>query len=348
MANESSDPITAAMIETEKEVAGFAWGNEETEAADPSGDQSLEDMGNGLEGQLEPDEPDEVDDPEAAEAAEAEAAEAAAEAAKKDGEDDPKPTTTEQPQGRVPPGKHREVLERARAAEVERDTIKAAFDRREAESKAQLDLVMREIAALKTAPRSDVKPEPPKPEVVPDIFEDPKGFVEHITKGFKTELSARDTQIANARVETSMAIAHAFHKDTFEKAWESVNKLSPNDPDGRATVQRIYNSPNPGEALVQWHKREQTRAEVGDDVVAYRERVAKETREALMKDPDFRKQLIADLRGEAATGENGSPRTTTRLPPSLGRAAGSNVGTGRADPRDQDDSQQSIADAAWR
>jgi hypothetical protein len=340
MANESSDPITAAMIETEKEVAGFAWDNEETEAADPSGDKSLEDMGDGLEGQHEAE--DDVDGEEAEGESEDEAE------AKTDEDEPPKPTTTEQPQGRVPPGKHREVLERARAAEAERDTIKAAFDRREAESKAQLDLVMREIAALKTAPRSDVKPEPPKPEVVPDIFEDPKGFVEHITRGFKTELSARDTQIADQRVDFSMKLAHKFHKDTFERAWEAVNRLNVNDPDSRAIVQRITASPDPGEALVNWHRREQTRAEVGDDVVAYRERVAKEAREAAMKDPEIRKQIIAEMRGEAATGENGSPRTTTRLPPSLGRAAGSNVGTGRADPRDQDDSQQSIADAAWR
>jgi hypothetical protein len=345
MANESSDPITAAMIETEKEVAGFAWDNEETEAADPSGDQSLEDMGDGLEGQHEAE--DDVDGEEA-EGEEVSEDEAAAAKAKADEGEQPKPVTTEQPQGRVPPGEYRKVSERARAAEAERDTLKAAFDRREAESKAQLDLVMREIAALKTAPRSDVKPEPPKPEVVPDIFENPPGFVDHITKQFEAKLAVRDKQIADQRLETSMTIAHTFHKGEFEKAWEAVNALNPADPETRTVVDRIKASPNPGESLMTWHKREQTRAEVGDDFVAYRERIRNEEREAMKKDPEIRKQILAEMRGEAATGENGSPRTTTRLPPSLGRAAGSNVGTGRADPRDQDDSQQSIADAAWR
>jgi hypothetical protein len=139
-----------------------------------------------------------------------------------------------------------------------------------------------------------------------------------------------------------MAIAHASHKDTFEKAFAAINKLNPQNPDDRVTVQRIYSSPNPGEALVSWHKRAQTLAEVGDDPAAYRERVAKETREALMKDPEFRKQLIADLRGEAANpGPDGSPRTTTRLPGSFNRAPGSNLGT-------EDDSEQAVANAAWR
>jgi hypothetical protein len=146
-----------------------------------------------------------------------------------------------------------------------------------------------------------------------------------------------------------MAIAHALQKEPFEKAWAAVNALNVNDPDARATVQRIYASPNPGEALLSWHKRETTRAEVGDDVVAYRERVAKETREALLKDPEFRKQLIADMRGEAAVGEDGRPRTTTRLPRSLAAAQGSNVGAAaRGDNSLDDGSPQSIADAAWR
>ena len=76
--------------------------------------------------------------------------------------------------------------------------------------------------------------------------------------------------------------------------------------------------------------------------------VAAETREALMKDPEFRKALLADLRAEASQGENGNPRTTTRLPPALARASGSNLGAERGDPHGRDDSEQAVADAAWR
>lgn len=347
MANESSDPITAAMIETEKEIAGFAWDNEETEALDATGDRSLEEQGEGLEGQHEPGEGEETEGEEAEETeteGETETVEKPVPVAAKPGEQ--QPTRTE-PEGRVPPARMREANERARAAEAERDALKAAMDKRDAESAAKLDLVMREIAALKTAPRGETKVEPPKPESIPDIFEDPKGFTEHLQKGFQTELSRRDAQLANMRVETSMAIAHAAHKDTFEKAWESVNKLNPQDPDARGVVQRIWGSPNPGEALVKWHKTETARAEVGDDVVAYKERLRNETREALLKDPEFRKQLIADMRGEAV-GDDGRTRTTTRLPKSLNGAQGSNVGTSRVDPDQFDGSPQAIADSAWR
>src|SRR5581483_3221866 len=103
-----------------------------------------------------------------------------------------------------------------------------------------------------------------------------------------------------------------------------------------------YASPNPGEALVSWHKRSATLAEVGDDPAAYRERVAKETREALLKDPEFRKQLLADMRGEAGVGDDGRPRTQVRLPKSLNGAQGSNVGAGRIDPNASDSSEQGI------
>jgi hypothetical protein len=166
MARESDDPISAAIIATEKEIAGDAWGNEETDALDPTGDQSLEDLGEGLEGQHEAEDEDAGEDADGESDAEGEG---------EDGEGDGKqpepiaakpaeqPARTE-PEGRIPPGRHREVAERARAAEAERDALKAAFEKREAESKAQLDLVMREIAALKTAPRTEAPKavEPPK------------------------------------------------------------------------------------------------------------------------------------------------------------------------------------------
>jgi hypothetical protein len=357
MALREEDVIDAAIIATEKEIAGGAWDQDESDADASDGDRSLEEMGEGLEGQHEPEDEDESEDEESdgeeeseGEGEADEAAVAAAAAAKpKEGEGEPpKPVTTEQPQGRVPSGRLREANERLRAAEAERDAFKAAVERERAESKAQLDLVMREIAALKTAPRADAKPpEPPKPVVAPDIFENPTGFVDHITSQFQQQLAIRDKQIADQRLETSMAIAHTFHKDAFEKAWTAVNALSPQEPETRTIVERIKASPNPGEALMTWHKRNETLARVGSDPTAYEERIRTETREALMKDPEFRKQLIADLKGDAIRGDNGLPRTTTRVPPSLHRASGSNVGVDRG-VQQYDDSDQAVAEAAWR
>ena len=185
----------------------------------------------------------------------------------------------------------------------------------------------------------------PKPEVPPDIFENPNGFTDHLNKGFDAKLQPIMEQLAQQRVETSMAIAHAIHRDGFSKAFEAVQKLDPRNPDDQMTVRRIYAAPNPGEALVQWHKRNETLREVGDDPVKYREKVAADARDALVKDPEFRKQLIEELRAEASGADGGRPNTITRLPRSLNGAAGSNRGVDRID---NDDSDRAVADSAWR
>jgi len=212
----------------------------------------------------------------------------------------------------------------------------------------RLDLVMREIAELRRGPRTEPVKTAPVVVEEPDIFENPKGFVESLKQGFQQSIDRVLNTVRESNVATSFELAHVKHGDAFPQAMEAVNRLNPQNPDDRAIVQRIYQSPNPGEALVSWHKRQQTLAEVGDNPAAYRDRIAKETREALMKDPEFKKQLIAELRGEAVQGDNGRPRTEHRLPRSLARTGGSNLGAERIDPRASDDSDQAIADAAWR
>jgi len=345
------DAISDAIIETEREIAGEAWGEEETER-DDSG-RSLEEMGEGLEGQHEAEDDDELDgeEPEGDEESEGEGEKKSEPIAAKDGKGEPKPGAQEQPEGgRVPSGEYRKVAERARAAEAERDALREQIAKSNGDKSLadRLDLAMREINDLKRAPREAPKPaDPPKVETVPDIFEDPKGFVEHLTKGFQTQLNQRDAKLEENRVETSMAIAHAFHKDTFEGAFRALSTL-PINPENSSVVQRIYRSPNPGEALIAWHRRNETLARVGDDPAKYEENIRRAEREALMKDPEFKKQLIAEFRGDAERGDNGQPRTTTRLPRTLNGASGSNLGVDRGDPHQHEDSEQAIAESVWR
>ncbi len=347
------DAISTAIIETEKEIAGFAWDIEETEALDASGDRSAESLGDGLEGQheAEDDEETEVEETEESEETEAEGE------ADGTGKGEPKPEAEEEPEqiprdtpaGRVPSGKLREANERARQAEERARQIEA----QRAEDARKLDALQTQIATLtqvvgQRAPTAPVVEPKVEPKAAPDIFENPTGFVDHLQQTFQSELAKRDQALQQIRVENSFAVAHAVHKDAFEEAMGAINKLNPENPDDRAIVQRIYASPNPGQAVVSWHKRNKTLQEVGDDPNAFKERIAKETRESLKNDPDFRKQLLAELRGEALNGGNdGQPRTTNRLPRSLARA-GSNVGAARSDPRDSDDSDQAVADSAWR
>lgn len=357
------DAISDAIMETEKEIAGDAWGNEETSALDETGSRTLESMGDGLEGQHEHEDDDagseEQDGEESDGEEEAEEGEdgeegegEASETGKGTTEVEPKPGEQREPKGFVPSAKMREAGERARAAEAERDALKAQLEAAKGEStkitalEAQLAALTQVISGQRQAPPAKAE-EPAKAEV-PDIFENPQGFVEHLLASVQQAVAPVRSDLRKTQVETSFAIAHATHKDTFDKAFQAINGLNPQNPDDRATVQRIYNSPNPGEELVKWHRRSTALARVGEDPDAYETRIREETRQALLKDPEFRKALIADMRGEAATGENGAPRTTTRLPKSLTRQGGSNLGADRGDHDRFDNSEQSVADAAWR
>lgn len=361
MATKTNDPVAEAIRSTEQELFAGAFDKEE-HVEDDSGDRSREDM---------TDEFDEADEAEAVDAKPEsdkdkgevkdgeEDAEADEEGQKRDGkgkfvkadkaeddeadgdkdaksetDDDGKVDKTEplksEAEGRVPPGRLREQTERAKTAEAERDAARAeaAAVREEIKAtNARLDSFLTAIQRQQP-PKAQ---EQPKTDTRPDIFENPEGFVEHLTKGFQSELTRRDQQMEALRVDMSMQAASGRHADTFNKAYEAVSKLDPRNPDDQVTVRRIWASPNPGEALVRWHRNAETLREVGDDPAKFKERIANETRESLMKDPEFRKQLLAGLREEASgANADGKPRTVTRLPKSLNGASG-----GR---RDADDS----------
>ncbi len=354
MPDNDMEIIEQAVIDTNREIAAEAWDQEAVEL-DRTNDRTPESVGEGLEGQQEAEEGEE------AEGEEGEGGEAGAAQAKPGDDGKPKPEEAAaakpagekpEPEGRVPSGKLREANERARAAEAERDRIKgenatalAAATKRVDDLQAKFDGV---LAALQRQQPVQPQPQQQKPDepAIPDLFEDPKGFIEHLTKGFTSELSKRDQQMEALRVETSLQMAHAIHKESFDKAYEAVTKLDPRNPDDQMTVRRIYAAPNPGEALVQWHKRSETLRVVGDDPGKYKETLAAEIRQSLMTDPEFRKQVIEGLQAEALGGPNGKPNTSVRLPANLNGSPG---GTRERVPADAfDGSPQAIADSAWR
>ena len=351
MATSENDILRDAIIGTEKEIFGDAFGKDDI-TLDETGDRSHEAMGDGLEGQVEPEEAetdDETSEEETAAEPDDKKAETEAEAKVKA---DAKPEDRrDDDKGRVPPGRLREEAERARAAIAERDAIKAErdaiaarYEARQAALEAQNAAI---LAALQRgqapAPKADDKPA----EAAPDLFENPNAFAEHINKGVQAEIAALRQQMQNERINLSMESAKTRHGETFDAAFTAVRKLDPNNPENKALVQRFLSQPNPGEALVSWHKRNEVLREVGEDPASYKARIAEETRKTLASDPEFRKQLLAELRGEAETGDGGRPRTAVRLPGSLARAAG---GNSRA-PNDRealDDSDGSVFASAFK
>ena len=156
--------------------------------------------------------------------------------------------------------------------------------------------------------RQQVQEKPaPKPEVAkPDPLLDPEGYEKYLETKFEERL-------LNDRREASLATAHRVYKQEFEEAYAAAQKQV--DPALRARMQQ---SRDPGETLMEWHREQKTRAEVGNDLTAYKQKL----REEALKDPEFRKAAIEAWRSEA---EVTSGRSRVDLPPSLNGASRSNA-----------------------
>jgi hypothetical protein len=81
----------------------------------------------------------------------------------------------------------------------------------------------------------------------------------------------------------------------------------------------MQQSRDPGETLIQWHREEKAKAEVGTDLTAYKQRL----RDEALKDPEFRKAAMEAWRANAEPLVNGRPRV--ELPPSLSGTSRSNA-----------------------
>jgi hypothetical protein len=317
--------LQAAIAATEKEI--FDEGLDLGESTlDGTGDKTIEAMGDGLEGQHEPEEDEDEQEGEL-EAAEGNTeAQPEVEAAAED-EAEPKGESEVQPapkpaDGRVPPGVLRDANARARAAEAERDALKAQLGTVDQRLEALVNQRL-EAALARLQPQQQPAQVAPKPqEVVPDLLEDPVGYARYLEGKTQERLEASSRQFGERLFNQSMSFAQSRHGQTFVNAFEALKTQAQQNPQ---IARAIRDAPDPGEALIQWHKRTEAMREIGDDPAQFRTRVAEEARTTLMKDPEFRRQVLEELRGEAQTGDNGRPRTTTNLPRSLARAAGGNA-----------------------
>jgi hypothetical protein len=60
---------------------------------------------------------------------------------------------------------------------------------------------------------------------------------------------------------------------------------------------RMQSSRDPGETLIEWHREQKTRQEIGGDLTAYKQRL----RDEALKDPEFRKQAMEAWQADAQT-----------------------------------------------
>lgn len=359
MAVKEVDLLGEAIAGTEAEIFGEAVNGTEVETGDESeADRSLETM--------DEDETSDADEGEEGDAAgeEGEGDEPEADAkpnrddktgkfaAKDDASPDAKPEGDDKGKGRSgdptialrDERQQRQVLkaeldkEREERAK-ERESFKTDF----AKLEGRLDQVLR-AQPQPAAPKADA----PKPEK-PDKFVDPEGYDKWVEDQIAQSRTEAEKAFTERFINASMADAHEKHQEKFEAAFEAAKKLDRSNPANVAVLRSIREAPNPGAKLMRWYGEQETLREVGSDPAAFKQKIADETRAALIKDPEFRKQLLADMQAEARGGSNGGnngkPRTVIRTPPSLNGAAGR--GESQLDPRTYDNSERTVFESAF-
>lgn len=168
-----------------------------------------------------------------------------------------------------------------------------------------------EAERLQWQQRQVTNPQPAQPApqapARPDPLLDPEGYAAAVRQEIREEM-------LSDRREQSLQNAHKTYKTEFEEAYAAAQKQV--DP---VLKLRMQNSRDPGETLIEWHREQKTRAEVGTDLNAFRQR----EQERLLSDPAFLAKAIEKARGVAQPQtQPGQPRQApaVSLPPSLTRA----------------------------
>lgn len=155
----------------------------------------------------------------------------------------------------------------------------------------------------------------PAPEPV-DIFADPQGW----EKSFEERILAKQRELEG---NFSLRMAKFNHKEKFDEAWKAMVERTQNGDD--SVRQQVINSPDPGETLVNWYKREETINLVGDNPETFAQRILDEA----LENPEFLAKAIEKAKGKAAT-----QPTQVHLPPSLNKGTAS---VGKTDAGDVSD-----------
>jgi hypothetical protein len=280
---------------TDQELMAAAFTDEEQDFDDT--DRSLEEMGDGPEGQIEDD-----DELVAAEGDPKKPGEPAEEEkpADKPGEEPGEPAEPEEP--RDVRGLRAEML----AERKQRQAAEAAATAMREEIAAERARFDRLLSA-----QPQQRHEPPPAPAKPDPVLDPDGYERYVVAQAEQRYTMR-------RIEETFAETHEALGKEFEAAYVNLQRLNPNNPVDQAIGNRIYTAPNPAKALMRWHREQTLLQEMGNDPAAYRQKM----RDEFLNDPDMVKAVLTRVREQRDGGPQGAPRNVTRLPPSLNRARG--------------------------
>jgi hypothetical protein len=188
----------------------------------------------------------------------------------------------------VPSWRVREINEEKRAALAELETLRA------------------ERAQWQTRQQQQPKQEPVERPAKPDPLLDPEGYAKSVRDEIREE-------ILSERREESLQRAAEASPDEFKEAYTAAQKAV--DP---ALKARMQSSRDPGKTLLEWHRENKVKAEVGHDPNAWLEKKLEER----LNDPAFLQKAIERSKG-ASQQADGRPRVD--LPPSLNGASRSNA-----------------------
>lgn len=198
-------------------------------------------------------------------------------------------------EGQVPSWRVREINEAKREAEAKL----AQREQEYAQTQAQLNALQQQFNQQQ------------QPQTPPDVFEDPQGFSSYQQQQFAQQ--ARTFQMKTAELEAKVNYG-AQEVDSAIKAALAVEHTNPQ------VSARIQSAQNPWAEAVQWHKEQQTQDAIGEGGIdGFRQR----EREALMADPEFRKSVFEQMRGEAGA----TPKPNIGSIPSLNGAPAASVNT---------------------
>lgn len=108
-----------------------------------------------------------------------------------------------------------------------------------------------------------------RPPLAQRLFEDPENALTELRDQITQPLTEQITQM---RVQHDFALASVRHPEVFGDAWSAWYQKVGTGQDP-VTYFAIMNSPSPGEALVEWHKEQQRRVTIGDDLEAYNRKI---------------------------------------------------------------------------
>lgn len=166
-------------------------------------------------------------------------------------------------------------------------------------------------------PRAE--PKPVEKAARPDPLLDPEGYAKAVRDELREEMLAE-------RREDSLIRARDANQQEFDEAYKAAQQAV--DP---ALKARMQSSRDPGKTLLEWHRENKVKAEVGTDPNAWLEKKLEER----LKDPAFLAKAVELARGSAQpVVQNGRPRV--ELPPSLTNASRSNAAL-QADSNDMSD-----------